>query len=799
LRLVLNMRRPSSNDVLAVIAAIAFGLGASVAPAQIAFTDATNTAGVAHSSESYGASWGDLDGDGYPDLFASNHRTQPSLFLNLGNGSFRDIATKTADWLSRPGADTHGASWADFDNDGDQDLMVSVGTGNPSQFLVNENQQLIDRTAEFGLDFSNLGGRLPVWLDYDNDHRLDVVVTQYGGIAKLFHQNAGGGFTETTSSAKLLCIRFHYAQLFDANGDGRLDFLCPDESAFPQKIYDTSSFPWKKLFDSAQPSAFFPLVNNVADSAIADFNNDGRMDLFVLGGVQLRPSSVAQEGTKIEALLAGGSKGFKFVTSGSVTFTIDWNKADEGDGTTDITKIQIGAHGTHPKAVQFTLDPNDPTVAGMPPAPTSATTLPIMQVGYNNTTHQWTLAIVTKLTSTSPEIFSQGYMQVSSTAAISGLVATGLWPTDLPGRPTLLMNRPGNFVDETVAAGLDTPVQCSSVTAGDFDNDMYVDLYLACRTGASNIANILYHNNGNGTFTAVPNAGGAAGPIGLAIADGAGTADSVVTADYDVDGFLDLFVTNGFNLQPRYIGGPNKLFHNNGNANHWIELDLIGVNSDRDATGTRVYATANGVTQLRVQDGRYHRWSQDAKRIHFGLAGAQSVSLTVNWPSGSTQTFANVAANRLYQITEGGANPVPVALRVAPTPPTGLEATAGNGSVQLTWTAAPGAMSYNVYQGTTAGGEGTTAVMTAVTGTSVNVTPLANGTTYYFVVSADTTAGSSGPSPEVSATPAASASGGGGNAGGGGGGGGAIDLWSLLGIAVFGAMRRRDKRSRVST
>ena len=515
-----------------------------------------------------------------------------------------------------------------------------------------------------------------MWLDYDNDHRLDVVVTQYGGVAKLFHQNADGTFTETTSAAKLLCMRFHYAQLFDANGDGRLDFLCPDEAAFPQKIYSTASLPWKKLFDSAMPTAFFPLVKNVADSAIADFNNDGRMDMFVLGGVQLRPSSVVQEGTnKFEALLAGGSKGFKFVSTGSVTFNIDWNKADEGAGT-DIAKIQIGSRGIHPTATQFTLDPNDPTVVGMPPPPTPSTVLPIMQIGYDTTAHRWTLAIVTKLNSTSPEVFSQGYMQVSSNAAISGLVATGLWPTDMPGRPTLLMNHPGNFADETVAAGLDTPVQCSSVTAGDFDNDMYVDLYLACRTGASNIANILYHNNGNGTFTAVPNAGGAAGPIGLAIADGAGTADSVVTGDYDVDGFLDLFVTNGFNLRPLYIGGPNKLFHNNGNANHWIELDLVGVNSDRDATGARVYATANGVTQLRVQDGRYHRWSQDAKRTHFGLAGAAAVDLKVMWPSGAVQTFPTVAADQLYKITEGSGM-APVALGIAPAYPCGPPALNG--------------------------------------------------------------------------------------------------------------------------
>jgi hypothetical protein len=782
-----TMRRHGISNLLSGIAALALGVGAAVAPAQIAFTDVTSAAGVAHSSESYGASWGDLDGDGYLDLFASNHRTQPSMLLNRGNGTFKDIATQTLDWANRPGADTHGASWADFDNDGDQDLMVSTGTGNPSQFLVNESQQLVDHTVDLGLDIANLGGRLPVWLDYDNDHRLDVVVTQYGGIAKLFHQNAAGGFTETTSAAKLLCTRFHYAQLFDADGDGRLDFLCPDEAAFPQKIYSTASLPWKKLFDSANPGAFLPVVHSVADSAIADFNNDGRMDLFVLGGVQLRPSSVVQEGTsRLEALLAGGSKGFKFVTTGSVTFTIDWNKVDEGAGT-DITKIQIGSRGTHPTATQFTLDPGDPAVAGMPPAPTSATTLPVMQIGYDTATHQWTLAIVAKLTSTSPDVFSEGYMQVSATAAISGLVATGLWQGDLPAPPTLLMNRNGTFVDETVAAQLAAPVQCGSVTAGDFDNDMYVDLYLACRTGASNIANILYYNNGNGTFTAAPNAGGAAGPIGLAIADGVGTADSVVTGDYDVDGFLDLFVTNGFNLQPRYTGGPNKLFHNNGNQNHWIELDLVGMHSDRDATGARVYATANGVTQLRVQDGRYHRWSQDARRIHFGLAGAQSVSLTVNWPGGATQTFANVAADRLYQIAEGGPSPVPVALVVPPTAPTGLVATAGNASVQLAWTAAPGATSYNVYQGSTAGGEGTTAVLTAISGTTTDVGALANGTTYYFVVSANTATGVSGPSSEVSATPVAPVGGG----GSGGGGGGAIDPWSLFGIAVFAAMRRR--------
>jgi len=644
---------------------MALSLGATIASAQISFTDVTAASGAAHNTESYGASWGDLDADGYPDLFTSNHRTRASLFLNMGNGSFADVGAQTLDWLNRPHADQHGASWADYNNDGQQDLMISTGTGNLSQFLVNQNQRLVDLTVPLGLGLVNLGGRLPVWLDYDKDHRPDVVVTQYGGVAKLFHQNSDGTFTESTTVVKLLCKRFHYGQLIDVNNDGQLDFLCPDEEQFPQKIYNPNTAPWKKLFDAETPAPFMPLVAQTVDSAIADFNNDGRMDIFVLSGVQLRPSSVVQGAPNhFEANLAGGSKGARFNTTGQVTFQLDWNKVAEATGT-DITKILIGAGGKHPNSTTFTLDPADPTNAGTPPPPTASTQLPILTIAYNPSTNLWSLNIVTRLDPTGTPIFSQGYFQVTSTEPITGLASQGLWPGDGAAPPTLLWNKPGGFVDGTAAAGLSAPIQCISVTPGDFDNDGWVDLYLACRTGVSNLPGILYHNNGDGTFTVVPNAGGAIGPLGLAVADGAGTADSVVSADYDVDGFLDLYVTNGLNLQPKYIGGPNKLFHNNGNSNHWIELDLVGTNSDRDATGAQVLATANGMTQLRVQNGAYHRWSQDMKRSHFGLAGATSVDLQVKWPSGAVENYPNVGADQLYRITEGSGI-APVALGVSP-------------------------------------------------------------------------------------------------------------------------------------
>ena len=457
-------------------------------------------AGVEIRNESYGASWGDLNGDGYPDVFVSNHRQQPSIFLNQADGTFYRIGPDVLTWRNRANADTHGGTWADFDNDGDQDLLVSTGTGNLSQLLINERQRLVDRASGRGLFNANVGGRLPVWLDYDGDRLSDFVMTQYGGIAKLYRQGPLGHFTETTGASSLLCVRFHYGQLLDVTNDGRLDLLCSDERLFPQKIYDTVPMPWRKLYDSARPAAFLPVVPKTADSVLADFNNDGRMDLFVLGGVQLRPSGVTRSSsTHFESQLAGGIKGFRFVTSGKVKFDLDWNKSSETTGI-ERWRIQIGTTAWHPASVPFTLDPANTAVRGMPAPPTTQDVLPVMQIGYDAAAQRWTLVLWTQLTPSGQNAFSEAYVSIDSTTAISGLTGTGFWTSDVPQKPTLLTNYSGGFVNETARANLDLPVQCVSATAGDYDNDMDVDLYLACRSGASNLENLLYENLGDGTF-----------------------------------------------------------------------------------------------------------------------------------------------------------------------------------------------------------------------------------------------------------------------------------------------------------
>ena len=97
----------------------------------------------------------------------------------------------------------------------------------------------------------------------------------------------------------------------------------------------------------------------------------------------------------------------------------------------------------------------------------------------------------------------------------------------------------------------------------------------------------------------------------------------------------------------------------------------------------------------------------------------------------------------------------PAAPAAPPASPTGLQATAGNAQVNLTWAASAGATSYHVKRSTTSGGPYTQ--VAAPTTTSDTDTGLTNGTTYYYVVSALNSAGESANSPQVSATPAAPA------------------------------------------
>jgi ASPIC and UnbV/FG-GAP-like repeat len=215
----------------------------------------------------------------------------------------------------------------------------------------------------------------------------------------------------------------------------------------------------------------------------------------------------------------------------------------------------------------------------------------------------------------------------------------------------LFMHSAGKLVEQGDERGVNKRlIAAVNVVAGDFNNDMFVDLFIVTSGDAGMRENLLLLNDGKGHFRVVKGAGGAAGAL-------AGVGDSVTMVDVDGDGFLDLLVASGGSMG-RSLGLPSqsggyRLYRNRGNGNHWIAIDLEGTRSNRDGIGAVVRVTAGGITQTRVQDGGVHHRGQNHARLHFGLAKHTQVdSLSVHWPSGAVQKLTAVKADQLLRIRE---------------------------------------------------------------------------------------------------------------------------------------------------
>jgi fibronectin type 3 domain-containing protein len=172
--------------------------------------------------------------------------------------------------------------------------------------------------------------------------------------------------------------------------------------------------------------------------------------------------------------------------------------------------------------------------------------------------------------------------------------------------------------------------------------------------------------------------------------------------------------------------------------------------------------TSNGgaaVTGYNVYRGT-SAGGESATPITTNVTGTSFTDTTVS--NGTTYYYKVAAVNSAGvspQSNEASATPVAVQATV-PSPPQSLTAKAGNGSVGLSWSAPASnggspVTGYNVYRGTSAGGESATPIATNVTGTSFNDTTVSNGTAYYYTVAAVNAVGASLPSNETSAAPQA--------------------------------------------
>jgi hypothetical protein len=151
---------------------------------------------------------------------------------------------------------------------------------------------------------------------------------------------------------------------------------------------------------------------------------------------------------------------------------------------------------------------------------------------------------------------------------------------------------------------------------------------------------LLHRNLRNGTFEEVSKAAGLADML-LKSRRGA------AFGDVANNGNIDIVVLN--------VGEPPSLLLNtNKIANHGALFRLVGTKSNRAAIGARVTIHSGGMTQFDEVRGGGSYLSQNDLRLHFGLGSATKIdSVEVRWPTGKTETFKNVAPDKIYAITEG--------------------------------------------------------------------------------------------------------------------------------------------------
>jgi hypothetical protein len=211
----------------------------------------------------------------------------------------------------------------------------------------------------------------------------------------------------------------------------------------------------------------------------------------------------------------------------------------------------------------------------------------------------------------------------------------------------------GLFSDVTFSAGLGLHTQYLGwgTMFFDFDNDGWPDLILAnghvypevdkFHLGSGYMEpRLLYHNNGNGTFTDIS---ATAGP-GITTTS---SARGLAVGDLWNDGQLSVVINNVY-------AKPSLLINTVRSANHWITFKTVGTQSNRDGIGAKITVkVGKRILVEEVRSGSSYI-SQNDLRVHFGLGSAVAVdAVQVRWPSGLIENFDNLLVDTIHTLKEG--------------------------------------------------------------------------------------------------------------------------------------------------
>ena len=191
----------------------------------------------------------------------------------------------------------------------------------------------------------------------------------------------------------------------------------------------------------------------------------------------------------------------------------------------------------------------------------------------------------------------------------------------------------GHFTDISASAGVAVNGGFIQGIMRDFDNDGFMDIITAGPT-------YLFHNNGDKTFTQVPN------PFGSSFG-------TLTAGDLNHDGYLDLYTAyqNSYNTPSNT---PDKLWMNNGGDHHFLNVSLQGTESNRMGVGARIEIHGEWGIQVREVRAGESYGIMNAPGQNFGLGQDTVIEyLVVRWPSGIVDVVKNPAADQFLTLEEG--------------------------------------------------------------------------------------------------------------------------------------------------
>ncbi|HEY6128670.1 MAG TPA: CRTAC1 family protein [Candidatus Acidoferrum sp.] len=508
--------------------------------------------------------------------------------------------------------------------------------------------------ARYVIDSTSGGAGL---FDCDDDGRLDIVLVNGSTVERLrdgggdpmvtlYHQEPNGTFKDITKEAGLTRKGWGMGvAVADFDNDGKLDLFVTGY---------TGSVLYHNLgnckFEDVTEKAGVRGSGFMTGAAWGDYDRDGYVDLFVSRYSHLDLNHLPEFGSNKFCRYKGilvqcGPWGLEGET--------DFLYHNRGDGTFEEVSVKAGVHddiGYYGLGVTW-VDYDDD---GWPDLLVANDSVP-NYLYHNN--HDGTFTDVGLLTGValSGEGMELGNMGVDwGDYDHSGRLS--FFVTHFEEQPNSLYRNMGakGFDDVSWTSGVGQP-SYPYVAWGtaffDMDNSTWLDLLVAnghvypqidtIDTGPRYKEPILLHrNNRDGTFDEVSKE---AGLQALPLKSRRGAA------------FGDIFNNGNVDVVLLNVGEPPSVLLNTNNSPfHRVLFKLIGTKSNRAAIGARVTIRSGGVKQFNEVRGGASYLSQNDLRLHFGLGTASKMdSVEIRWPNGTIETLQNVAADAIYTIVEG--------------------------------------------------------------------------------------------------------------------------------------------------